>query len=113
MAKKILGVHVGHLSDVPELQDLLARFVTKSSGRGNVVMVRLSDEALRSIDELVEANIFTSRSEATAFLIGAGIESQKHLFDRLRAHTEEIRKLKTQLRELALDALQPKQAKKK
>lgn len=111
MSKRILGAYVGNLSDVPELQSLLSRFVTKGSGRGNVVMVRLSDEALARVDELVDATIFSSRSEATAFLIGAGIENQKELFDRLRAHTSEIRKLKEQLRELALDALRPKRGK--
>ena len=74
-------------------------------------MVRLSDEALARVDELVEATIFSSRSEATAFLIGAGIENQKELFGRLRAHTSEIRKLKEQLRKLALDALRPKRGK--
>jgi len=113
MSKKILGVHVGDLSDVPELQNLISRFVTKGSGRGNVVMVRLADDALARVDELVDATIFSSRSEATAFLIGAGIESQQELFDRLRAHTGEIRRLKEQMRKLALDALQPKPAKKK
>ena len=113
MSKKILGAYVSNLSDVPELQNLLSRFVTKSGGRGNVVMVRLSDDALARVDELVDATIFSSRSEATAFLIGAGIESQKELFDRLRAHTGEIRRLKEQMRKLALDALQPKTDKKK
>jgi hypothetical protein len=111
MSKKILGAYVGNLSDVPELQNLLSRFVTKGSGRGNVVMVRLSDEALARVDELVDATIFASRSEATAFLIGAGIENQKELFDRLRTHTGEIRRLKEQLRKLALEALRPKRGK--
>jgi len=111
MSKKILGAYIGNLSDVPDLQNLLARFVTKGSGRGNVVMVRLSDEALERVDELIDATIFSSRSEATAFLIGAGIEGQKELFDRLRAHTGEIRKLKEQLRKVAFEALQPKKKK--
>jgi len=91
-----------------ELKDLLHQF-TATRGRGNVVMVRLGDEALARVDQLVEATIFASRSECAAFLIGAGIESQKQLFDRLSAHTEEIRKLKEQLRQVALDALKPKE----
>ena len=112
MSKKILGAYIGHLSDVPDLQNLLDRFATKGEGRGNVVMVRLSDEALAHIDQLVEATLFNSRSEAAAYVIGAGIESQKELFDRLSTHTEEIRKLKEQLRKVALEALQPKNKKK-
>jgi Arc/MetJ-type ribon-helix-helix transcriptional regulator len=111
MAKKILGAYIGHLSDVPDLQNLLDRFATKGEGRGNVVMVRLSDDALAKVDQLVEATLFSSRSEATAYLVGAGIESQKELFDRLGTHTEEIRKLKEQLRKIAFETLQPKRKK--
>ena len=111
MSKKILGAYIGHLSDVPDLQNLLDRFATKGEGRGNVVMVRLSDEALERVDQLVEATLFSSRSEATAYLVGAGIESQQELFDRLGTHTKEIRKLKEQLRKVALEALQPKKKK--
>lgn len=90
-----------------ELKDLLGQFA-QGKGRGNVVMARLSDEALARIDQLVEATLFGSRSECAAFLIGAGIESQKVLFERLSAHTEEIRKLKEQLWQVAYDALKEK-----
>jgi Arc/MetJ-type ribon-helix-helix transcriptional regulator len=74
-------------------------------------MVRLSDDALAKVDQLVEATLFNSRSESTAYLVGAGIENQKELFDRLGTHTEEIRKLKEQLRKVAFDALKPKKKK--
>ncbi|MGA2134102.1 MAG: hypothetical protein ABSH50_17550 [Bryobacteraceae bacterium] len=93
-------------TDKDKLRDLLHQY-TFSGGRGNVVMVRLNDEALARVDQLVEATLFSSRSECAAFLISAGIESRKELFDRLGAHTEEIRKLKEQLRQVALDALRP------
>ena len=111
MSKKILGAYIVNLSDVPDLQNLLDRFRAKGEGRGNVVMVRLSDDALANVDQLVEATLFRSRSEATAYLVGAGIESQKELFDRLSTHTKEIRKLKEQLRKVAFEALQPKRKK--
>lgn len=91
-----------------ELKDLLGQF-NKGDGRGNVVMVRVGDDALARLDQLVEADLFSSRSECAAFLIGAGIASQKELFDRLAAHTDEIRKLKEQLRQVAMDALKPKE----
>ena len=111
MSKKILGAYIGNLSDVPDLQNLLDRFGAKGEGRGNVVMVRLSDDALAKVDQLVEATLFHSRSEATAYLVGASIESQKELFDRLSTHTKEIRKLNEQLRKVAFEALQPKRKK--
>jgi len=99
-------VEVPGLQDPQKLKDLLGQY-TKSDGRGNVVMVRVNDDALARMDQLVEATIFGSRSECAAFLIGAGIASQKELFDRLGVHTDEIRKLKEQLRQVALDALRP------
>lgn len=107
--KRVLGAYVGDLSDVPDLRHLAERILNKAEGRGNVVMARLSDDALARLNQLVEATVFNSRSEAAAFLIAAGIESQRELFDRLSAHTDEIRKLKEQLRQVALDALKPKE----
>ena len=100
---------VAERKDGKDLKDLLGQFVNKGDGRGNVVMVRVNDEALARMDQLVEASLFGSRSECAAFLIGAGIASQKELFERLGAHTDEIRKLKEQLRQVAMDALKPNQ----
>jgi Arc/MetJ-type ribon-helix-helix transcriptional regulator len=97
----------GNLSDIPELQALVNRFRHPGENRSNVVMVRLSDDAVKRVDLLVAASLFNSRSEAAAFLIGAGIENQKDLLEKLNAHTEEINKLKEQLRNIAVDALKP------
>jgi len=97
-------VYVGAIGET-QLQDALTRFKGKVGGRGNVVMVRLGDEALAKADQLVDATLFSSRSEATAFLIGAGIESRKELFDRLKNQTDELRKLKEEIHKTALDAL--------
>ena len=68
-------------------------------GRGNVVMVRVNDEALQSLDMLVEAEITKSRSESAAFLINEGINANNGLFDRIKAITQQIADLRTQLRE--------------
>ena len=102
-----IGV-IATTKDGKELKDLLNQYSHSRDGRGNVVMARVSDDALARIDQLVEADIFASRSECAAFLINAGIESQKELFERLSAHSEEMRKLKEQLRQAALDALRSK-----
>ena len=40
-------------------------------GRGNVVMVRVNDDALRHLDMLVDAEITKSRSESAALLMKA------------------------------------------
>jgi hypothetical protein len=106
VAKKFV-IGVGRV-DPEELRGLLLdRVGTRGEGRSNVVMVRLTDDALARVDQLVEATLVSSRSEGAAVLIGAGIESQKELFERLSSHTDEIRKLKEQLRKVALDALKP------
>lgn len=67
--------------------------------RGNVVMVRVNDEALQHLDMLVEAEVTSSRSESAAFLINEGIRANAALFDKIRDITEQIAALREQLRE--------------
>jgi Arc/MetJ-type ribon-helix-helix transcriptional regulator len=93
------------LSSLPELQQLLSGVCGGDAHRGNVVMVRLSDPALAALDELVEAGLFGSRSEAAAFLVGAGIDAQRDLFDRVGKHSAEIKRIRQSLKQDALAAL--------
>ncbi|HEX4962341.1 MAG TPA: hypothetical protein VF173_16005 [Thermoanaerobaculia bacterium] len=94
------------LSGLPELQDLLAPFfAAKGQPREHVVMARLGDEAIQRLDDLVEAGLFGSRSEAAAFLIGAGIQAQSGLFASIAQRTAEIKKLRDELLEAAREAL--------
>jgi len=67
-------------------------------GRGNVVMVRVNDEALAHLDMLVEAEVTKSRSESAAFLINEGIRANEALFTRISAITDKIAVLREQLR---------------
>jgi Arc/MetJ-type ribon-helix-helix transcriptional regulator len=68
-------------------------------------MVRVGDEGVARLDELVEAGLFGSRSEAAAFLIGAGIQAQSDLFARIGRQAAEIKRLRGELRKTALDTL--------
>lgn len=68
--------------------------------RDNVVMVRVDADSLERMDELVEAELAGSRSEAAAFLISEGIKSREPLFDAISAKVAEIRKAKEELRVL-------------
>ncbi len=68
-------------------------------GRGNVVMVRVNDDALAHLDMLVEAEITKSRSESAAFLINEGINANEALFDRISAITDQIAELREKLRQ--------------
>ena len=78
-------------------------------GRGNVVMVRVNDEALQHLDMLVEAEITKSRSESAAFLINQGITANQELFDRIGAIAQQISDLRTQLREQVQREIQNKE----
>ena len=73
------------------------------SARENVVMVRLNKESLGRLDDLVEADVVNSRSEAAAFLIGEGVKRRQGLFDRIAQKVEDIRKAKEELRTLIED----------
>src|SRR5678815_161919 len=53
------------------------------SARDHVVMVRVNDDSLKSLDALVQTGIFKSRSEAAAFLICEGVKAQAALFERI------------------------------
>src|ERR1017187_2027685 len=77
------------------LKDLLGQF-SKGDGRGNEVMVRINDDSRAPIAQLAKPARFGSRAECASFLTGPASASQKQLFDRLGAHTDEIRKLKEQ-----------------
>ena len=63
-------------------------------------MVRVDADSLNKMDELVEAELAGSRSEAAAYLISEGIKSREPLFDAISAKVEEIRKAKEELRVL-------------
>jgi len=67
-------------------------------GRGNIVMTRVADEDLATMDLLVESGLFGSRSECAAFLIRAGIEGRKDLLERVKDTAEKIKALKDKMR---------------
>ena len=75
--------------------------------RENVVMVRIDGASLDRLDDLVEAGIMGSRSEAAAFLIAEGIKSRQGLFDRIGEKISEIRRAKEELRQLVEEGDDP------
>ena len=70
------------------------------AGRDNVVMVRVDDNSKSKLDELLDAGIVNSRSEAAAFLIAEGIKARSQLFDTISGKVEDIREKKEELRRL-------------
>ncbi len=67
--------------------------------RDNVVMVRVHKDTLRQLDKLVDAEIARSRSESAAFLISEGVKANQALFEKIKGVTDQIEKLRTQLRQ--------------
>ena len=72
-----------------------------SAPKNNVVTCRLDDAAVGALDALVEAGIRSTRSDAAAWLISAGIEAHRELFDRVNTTVNEIRKLRLEARDIA------------
>jgi len=69
--------------------------------KNNVVTCRLDNAALDAIDALVEAGIRSTRSDAAAWLISAGIEAHRPLFERVYATVTEIRQLRVEAQAIA------------
>ena len=70
------------------------------AARDSVVMVRVNKDSLGRMDELVEAGLVGSRSEAAAFLIAEGIKTRQGLFDKIASKIDGIREAKEELRRL-------------
>jgi len=68
--------------------------------REHVIMCRVHEGTLASIDMLVEAGLADSRSSAAAFLIQEGIKADAPLFVRIKDVTTKIAALKNELRRL-------------
>ena len=66
-------------------------------------MVRVSQDSLDRLDDLVECGLTRSRSEAAAFLIGEGVKARKDLFGKIAEQTRVIRQAKGRLKELLKD----------
>ena len=68
--------------------------------RTSVVMVRVDSESLQRLDELIEAGLCSSRSEAAHYLITEGIRARQGTFDKISQKIDEIRKAKRELHDL-------------
>jgi len=73
----------------------------KSAKRQIVVSVRLDDDSASKVDQLVEAGICSSRSEAVALLTKSGIQARQTLFAEIEAKIREIQRIKDEIRQAA------------
>lgn len=72
-----------------------------SQAKGNVITCRIWGRDLDAIDLLIEAGIRNTRSDAAAWLIHAGIEGNRELFERVQTTVAEIRRLRQQVQAVA------------
>ena len=78
--------------------------------RDNVVMVRVDEENLNRIDELVETGQFNSRSEATAFLISEGVKSKQQMFEKMAEKVSQIQGLRAELEAMIDEDTKPSES---
>ena len=72
--------------------------------KSNVVTCRIDGRDLDAVDALIEAGIRSTRSDAAAWLIHAGIEANRPLFEKVYGTVAEIRRLRGVAQSLAQEA---------
>ena len=72
--------------------------------RDYVVMVRVSQDLLQKLDELVECGLLSSRSTAAAYLISEGARARTDLYEKIAEQTEVIRDARVKLQRLLEDS---------
>ena len=66
--------------------------------RQTVISVRLDDDSILRIEQLLEAGICHTRSEAVSFLTREGIKSRQELFRKIDEKIGEIQRIREDLR---------------
>jgi ATP-dependent Clp protease ATP-binding subunit ClpA len=97
-----LGVTLDRLR--PQVLQVLAtggREPMQGGTKNIVVTCRITEEDARALDDLVEAGVRSTRSDAAAWLIRAGIEANAELLETVRGTVAEIRRLREVARTLA------------
>ncbi|HLJ33344.1 MAG TPA: Clp protease N-terminal domain-containing protein [Ktedonobacteraceae bacterium] len=79
--------------------------------KNSVVTCRIIGSDLDAIDTLIEAGIRTTRSEAAAWLIHAGIEANKELLEQVYGTVAEIRRLRLTAQNLVQQSTESKSSK--
>lgn len=69
----------------------------KTIQRQLVVSVRLDEDSVRRVEQLLEAGVFRSRSEAVAFLTREGIRARQDLFRKIDEKIGEIHRIREEL----------------
>jgi hypothetical protein len=76
-------------------------FDFNTTAKGAVITCRAWPQDLEAIDLLIEAGIRTTRSDAAAWLIHAGVEAHRELFERVQTTVADIRRLRREAQVIA------------
>jgi len=93
-AKKVAG-EIG--DEIARTTDRLVE-EARSLKRQTVISVRLDDETVRRLQQLIDAGVCKTRSEAVAFLTRAGMRSREELFRKIEERVAEIQRIREELR---------------
>ena len=74
-----------------------------AGSKDSVITCRIASDDLEAIDALIEAGIRSTRSDAAAWLIHAGIQANLDLFDKVYTTVAEIKRLREQAQSAAKD----------
>lgn len=85
----------GVMRGVEKAIESIEETITKTT---QVVSVRMRDRDLEVIDELVDAGIFKSRSEAITYFTKKGIEANKEWIEKAIEQAKKIKELQEQVR---------------
>jgi hypothetical protein len=111
LAREGEGVAAGILAnlgvDLDNARREVVEVLTRQTMKGSVVSCRIWLRDLDAIDLLVEAGIRNTRSDAAAWLIHAGIEGNRELFEGLRTTVADIRRLRQQAQSVARKMILP------
>ena len=72
--------------------------------RAHSASVRLDDDSMQRIDQLVEAEMVADRAAGIAFLVQEGIRARTDLFEQINDSFAKIRQVKDHLRSLGPDS---------
>lgn len=72
--------------------------------RAHSASVRLDDDSMQRIDQLVEAEMVADRAAGIAFLVQEGIKARTDLFEQINDSFAKIRQVKDHLRSLGPDS---------
>ncbi|MDM7275667.1 MAG: ribbon-helix-helix domain-containing protein [Thermoprotei archaeon] len=93
---RIVGKEVGEA--LKSALEEVRRAAESVSAATVVSSIRLREEDARVVDELVDAGIFKSRSEAVAFFVRKGIEASKEWLEKVRENIKKIRELQEEVK---------------